>query len=112
MGGNLLLRLQLLTLVVLVAIANLAQQPPAQVVRPQDIDHSVKPGQDFYRFANGGWLKKATPAAGQSSLDIRTMQTQRNTQRVRDLIREAAASRSAKGSIEQKVGDYYASFMD
>jgi putative endopeptidase len=111
MGGNLLLRLQLLTLVAL-AFVTLSQQATPQVARSQDIDHSVKPGQDFYRFANGNWLKTATPPAGQSSLDIRAMLNERNAQRVRDLIRGVATSRSVNGSIEQKVGDYYASFMD
>ena len=112
MGGNLLLRLQLLTLVVWMAIANFAQQPTSQVARSQDIDHSVEPGQDFYRFANGTWLKTAAPPAGQGSLDFRAMLNERNTQRVRDLIREAATQRSANGAIAQKVGDYYSSFMD
>jgi putative endopeptidase len=112
MGGNLLLRLQLLTLVVLMAIANFAQRPTAQVTRSTDIDHSVKPGQDFYRFANGAWLKTATPPAGQTSLDVRVMLNERNAQCVRDLIREAATRPSAHGAIAQKVGDYYSSFMD
>jgi putative endopeptidase len=106
-----LLRLQLLTLVAL-ALAALAQQPTPQGARWQDIDHSVEPGQDFYRFANGTWLKTASPPAGQSSLDIRAMLMERNAQRVRELIQGAANRRSANGSIEQKVGDYYSSFMD
>jgi putative endopeptidase len=111
MGGNLQLRLQLLTLVAL-ASAALAQQPTPQVARWQDTDDSVKPGQDFYRFANGTWLKTASPPAGQSSLDIRAMLMERNAQRMRDLIRAAATRHSVNGSSEQKVGDYYSSFMD
>lgn len=107
-----LLRLQLLTIVALLAFAALAQQPAPQVANSQDIDYSVKPGQDFYRFANGGWLKTASPPAGQSSLDIRAMLVERNAQRVRDIIREVATNRSTNGTIAQKVGDYYSSFMD
>jgi putative endopeptidase len=112
MGGNLLLRLQLLTLVVLMAIANLGQQSALQVVHTQDIDRSVKPGQDFYKFANGGWLKANAPTAGQNTLDIRTTLMERNTQRVREIIQGAARANSVTGTTEQKVGDYYASFMD
>jgi putative endopeptidase len=108
----LLLRLQLLTIVALLAFAALAQQPAPQVANSQVIDYSVKPGQDFYRFANGGWLKTASPPAGQSSLDIRAMLVERNAQRVRDIIREVATNRSTNGTIAQKVGDYYSSFMD
>jgi putative endopeptidase len=111
MGDNLSLRLQLFTLVAL-AIAVLSQQSSSQVARSADIDHSVKPGQDFYRFANGNWLKTAASPAGQSSLDIRTMLNARNAERVRDLIHASATNSSANGSIEQKVGDYYTTFMD
>src|ERR1700742_1909894 len=98
MGGNLLLRLQLLTLVVLTVIANLAPQPASQVVSTQDIDHTIKPGEDFYRFANGNWLKTATLPAGKTTLDIRATLMERNSQRVRDLIRQAATSQSAKNT--------------
>jgi putative endopeptidase len=108
----LLLRLQLVTLILWVAVVNLGQQPALQVVRSQDIDQSVQPGQDFYRFANGNWLRTTTPPAGQSSLEIRAMLMERNAKRVRELIQEAATKSSVDGAIAQKVGDYYASFMD
>jgi putative endopeptidase len=77
-----------------------------------DMDRSIKPGDDFYRYANGHWLKTAAIPASQSSFDTRAKLTERTSQRVRSLIQEAAASHSAKGSIAQKVGDYYLSFMD
>jgi putative endopeptidase len=78
----------------------------------EEMDRSVKPGDDFYHYANGGWLRTAMIPAGQPSYDTRAILVARTSQRVRDLIQEAAASRSAKGSIAQKVGDYYASIMD
>src|SRR5258708_7616578 len=78
----------------------------------QDIDRSIKPGYDFYRYANGGWLAKTTIPAGQSSYDTRAMLKGKTSQRVRDLIQTAATAKSAKGIVTQKVGDYYASFMD
>ncbi|HEY7099251.1 MAG TPA: M13 family metallopeptidase [Terriglobales bacterium] len=78
----------------------------------QDIDRSIKPGDDFYRYANGNWLKSATIPEGQPSYDTRTIITARTSQRVRDLIQQAASTQSAKDGVTQKVGDYYASFMD
>jgi len=78
----------------------------------QDIDRSVRPGDDFYRFANGGWLKTAVIPTGQPSLHPSAMLIAKNAQRVRDLIQGAASAQSAKGSMAQKVGDYYASFLD
>src|SRR3954449_5359759 len=84
----------------------------AQNAEPNDLDRSVKPGNDFYRYANGGWLRTATIPAGQSSFDTRAILRERTSQRVRGLIQDAAASHAAKGSIEQKIGDYYSSFID
>ena len=85
--------------------------PVAQVVE-DGRDPSIKPGDDFYRYANGGWLKASAIPAGKSSFDTRAILTQRTSQRVRDLIQGAAAQHAARGTISQKVGDYYASFMD
>ncbi|PYX33731.1 MAG: peptidase M13 [Acidobacteria bacterium] len=89
-----------------------AAAPADQNVNTQDIDHSIKPGDDFYHYANGGWLKTVAIPAGQSSYDTRAILTKRTSERVRSLIQDAAAAKSAKGSLEQKVGDYYASFVD
>jgi putative endopeptidase len=77
-----------------------------------DMDRSIKPGDDFYRYANGGWLATSAIPAGQASFDTRAILTQKTSQRVRDLIQAAAAVQPVKGSVAQKVGDYYASFMD
>jgi putative endopeptidase len=77
-----------------------------------DMDRSIRPGDDFYRYANGGWLRMAEIPGGQSSYDTRAMLVEKTSRRVRDLIQGAAAAQPVRGSITQKVGDYYASFMD
>jgi len=84
----------------------------AQSAKENGMDTSVKPGDDFYRYANGSWLRRAAIPAGQSSYDNRAVLMEKTSQRVRELIQSAAASNSASGSVAQKVGDYYASFMD
>lgn len=76
------------------------------------MDPSVKPGEDFYRYANGRWLARSVIPAGRQSYDTRAMLTEKTSEQVRDLIQDATATHSAKDSIAQKVGDYYASFMD
>jgi len=78
----------------------------------QNMDRSTKPGDDFYRYANGGWLKTVTIPAGLASFDTRAMLVEKTSGRVRNLIADAAAALAVKGSVAQKVGDYYASFMD
>ena len=83
--------------------------------KPDDrpgVDLSVKPGDDFYHYANGTWLKTAIIPAGQLSFDTRAILVARTSQRVRELIQHAAMTHSAEGSNPQKVGDYYVSFMD
>lgn len=83
------------------------QTPSAQET---DIDRNVRPGDDFYRYANGNWLRTAT-GSGEGP-DTRALLVKRTNQRVRDLIQGASELESAEGSVAQKVGDYYASLMD
>ena len=87
-------------------------EAPAQNATNQDPDRSVKAGDDFYHYANGNWLRNVTIPVGQSSYDNRAMMAERTSQRVREIVQDAATSHGAKGSIAQKVGDYYASFLD
>src|SRR5215475_10743182 len=91
-----------------VSLAVAARPSPTERYE-REMDRSVRPGEDFYRFANGGWLRSTTvPEAG--SYGTSALLTALTGQRVSDLIHEAATLRGAKGSIAQKVGDYYASF--
>jgi putative endopeptidase len=83
-----------------------------QNANTQDLDRFIKPGDDFYRYANGGWLKTVPIPAGQPSYGTGAMLQEKTSQRVRKLIQEAAAPQAASSSIAQKVGDYYTSFMD
>jgi putative endopeptidase len=78
----------------------------------QDMDRSIKAGDDFYHYANGDWIRTAVIPAGQTGSDTRSILMARTSQRVRDLIQGAAEAQASKGSLAQKVGDYYASFMD
>jgi putative endopeptidase len=94
------------------AVAAAVDQDASTQDNTQDMDRSIKPGDDFYRYANGGWLRTAAISSGQSSYDTRAMLTEKTSRRVRDLIQGAAAAQSVRASIAQKVGDYYASFME
>jgi putative endopeptidase len=84
----------------------------AQDASAEGMDRSVKPGDDFYRYASGGWLSAAATPVGRSSYDTRAMLLEKSSQRMLDLIQKAAASHPVKGSVTRKVGDYYATFMD
>ena len=99
------------------ALTFVAGSAPAQTAGKAEIDlagidHAVKPGDDFYRYANGTWMKTAQIPADRSSFGPGTVLTEKTSGEVRDLIQEAAKGAPAAGSNAQKVGDYYASYMD
>ena len=75
-------------------------------------DLFIKPGDDFYRYANGSWLRTTAIPAGQQSYDTRAMLVEKTRQRVRDLIEDAATAQVAMGSLAYKIGAFYTSFMD
>ena len=97
--------------VVLTFIVGLCAAITARAADEADMDRGVKPGDDFYRYANGGWLKATTAQPGAPS-DTRSLLAGRAKRRVRDLIQQAASVGSTKGSIAQRVGDYYISLLN
>src|SRR4029079_7872930 len=74
------------------------------------MDPSVAAGDDFFRYANGGWLKKNEIPADRSSFGISIVLVDRARQRTHELLEAAVAA--PDGSEERKVGDYYPSYMD
>jgi putative endopeptidase len=75
------------------------------------IDKSTPPGTDFWQYANGAWVKTHPIPADRSSYGVGAVLAELANKRVADLI-QAAANGAKPGSDAQKVGDYYASFMD
>ncbi|HTD11905.1 MAG TPA: M13 family metallopeptidase [Steroidobacteraceae bacterium] len=75
------------------------------------IDRGVAPGDDFFRYANGAWLKANEIPADRSSYGTGAQVAELTAKRTADLIREAAKT-SAPGSDARRVGDYYATYMD
>jgi len=73
---------------------------------------SVKPGDDFFSFANGKWYDTFTIPEDRTSYGTFVVLDDNARQRVRGIIEDAAAKKSAPGTPEQKIGDFYASFMD
>ena len=76
------------------------------------MDSSVKPGDNFFDYANGKWIKSAVIPDDQSGWGSFNTLDQDNLNNLKGLLEDAAKSNGVKGSIEQKVGDYYASGMD
>jgi len=76
------------------------------------MNRTVAPGDDFYEYANGGWMKATEIPADRGSFATFTALTELATERTRAIIEAAASSAAPEGSNERKIGDYYASFMD
>jgi putative endopeptidase len=87
--------------------------PGALGFDPADFDTSVRPQDDFYRFANGGWLDRTPIPADRSSFGTFDELRERSEAAIHALLEEAAAGGPhARGSDLQKVGDYYSGMMD
>jgi len=76
------------------------------------IDHSVAAGDDFFDYANGAWIKNVKIPPDRANYGVGAMLVEKTNAQVRGLIRDAAKGNPPPGSDAQKVGDYYASFMD
>src|SRR5690242_497666 len=74
------------------------------------MDRSVKPGDSFFRYANGTWFQKTEIPADRSSYSAGTMLAEVTDRRVADLIQHPAQAAAPAGSDERKIGDYYTSF--
>ena len=77
-----------------------------------NIDRSVKPGDDFYHYANGAWIKRTEIPADRVGMDVWTKLADVGNKRMADLIAEIAKSNPAAGSPTRKVADLYNSYMD
>ncbi|EGF89412.1 peptidase family M13 family protein [Asticcacaulis biprosthecium C19] len=93
-------------------MTGVALAEPVHDVDLVGIDASVKPGDDFYRYANGTWITSAEIPADRSSYGPSAVLVEKTSEQVRALIQDAAAGNAPAGSNAQKVGDYYAAFMD
>lgn len=76
------------------------------------MDTSVTAGNDFYRYANGAWLDRTEIPSDRSNYGMFTELAIEAEEQVQEIILELAALDAANGTIEQKVGDLYGSWMD
>jgi endothelin-converting enzyme/putative endopeptidase len=77
-----------------------------------NIDRAVKPGDDFYHYANGAWIKRTEIPPDRVGMDVWTKLSDVGNKRMADLIAEIAKSNPAAGFPTRKVADLYNSYMD
>ena len=88
--------------------------PPA--VDTAFFDPTTKPGDDFFQYANGGWIKRTTIPGDRSSWGITQEMEESNDNILHKILETCAAEavdgKAAPGTPRQKVGDLFRSGMD
>ncbi len=101
------------TLALLVAGAcSRVSMPNTNRVVLTGIDATKKPGDDFFAYANSIWYDTAQIPASQAGVGSYSFMNYPQRIRMQGILDSVSASRNAPGSIEQKVGDFYASGLD
>jgi putative endopeptidase len=92
----------------------LARLAAAQVHGPDlaGMDAKVSAGDDFFAYANGGWIKSTEIPADRSSYGNAAVLTELTAQRVDELLKAAGTQHAGPGSESQQIADFYGSFMD
>jgi len=78
----------------------------------RDLDTTVKPGENFFNYANGGWIKKNPIPSAYSSWGIGNLVTEELRDRLKKINIDALKANAEKGTNTQKIGDFYYSGMD
>ena len=89
-----------------------AQTPLRSGLDLTDMDTQVKPGDDFYEYACGGWMKKNPLPAAYSRFGSFDRLAQDNDKRINDILNELQKNTYPQGSVEQKLSDLYKLAMD
>jgi putative endopeptidase len=76
------------------------------------MDPSVKPGNDFYGYANGGWMKATEIPTDRSRWGVFAVLAEESIRRTRGLLEEAVRMNAPAGTELRKVADYYATYLD
>ena len=76
------------------------------------MDRSIKPGDDFYLYTNGEWIKRTEIPPDRAAISVFTALDSESNQRTAALIEEAAKANAAPGTNARKIANLYNSYMD
>jgi putative endopeptidase len=103
-------------LVLLPWLATFAVEQPSSRdphgISAANMDRATTPGDDFYFYANGNWIKRTEIPSDRPSVGVFTRLTDLANQRTSALIEEAAKSKELPGSSSRQIADLYNSFLD
>jgi endothelin-converting enzyme/putative endopeptidase len=94
------------------AFAVLAQESQTHGIAVGNMDRTVKPGDDFFRYADGAWIKRTEIPPDRGRFSVSTALSELSDKRTADLIEETAKSGASASAGRRKIADLYNSFMD
>jgi len=81
-------------------------------IRTENMDLTVAPGEDFYQYANGGWVANHPIPAAFGRYSVWTEVWLRSNVQVKSVVTDTAMLAAPQGSLERKLADFYRSGMD
>ncbi len=86
--------------------------PLAHGIAIANMDTSVRPGDDFYTFANGGFLAHTKLPPDRATIGVFTVLSDLSFERTNSIIQDATKANAAPGTDQRKIADLYHSYMD
>jgi putative endopeptidase len=99
-------------LLVLAPLPTNSQDAPKHGIAVENMDPSVKPGDNFYGYANGGWIKRTQIPPDRGRIGVFSALDDQSNKRTLGLIEETVKANAPAGSNTRKIADLYTSFMD
>lgn len=91
----------------------MAQQVPDKFIEPANMNLKVKPGDDFYNYANGTWIKNNPVPQKEVRWGSFNLLRDFNVNAIKTILQKAMEDKTAaQGSVIRRVGDFYAAGMD
>ena len=98
----------------MLALAGCSSQPKSAAagLDMSDMDTTVAPGEDFYLYACGGWIKNNPLKAEYSRFGSFDQLAENNREQLKTLVDSLGAQKNEPGSVAQKIADIYNMKMD
>ena len=94
------------------SVMTMAQEPLKSGIDLSDLNQTVQPGEDFYEYACGGWMKKNPLPAAYSRYGSFDRLAEDNNKRINGILKELQENTYQEGTVEQQLSDLYKLAMD